>query len=146
MDSRGMSAVAGKVLEIAIVLVFVSLLSATLYGTVVPEARTTADATVADRTLAAAIEELRRVVPASGTGTVTSTVDLPARIGGQAYSIEAQGDILVLDHPNDALDGRQALQLPHRVTRVTGRWESEARTRIEVIATDQGVLIRLVSR
>lgn len=145
MDDRGVTAVAGKVLEIAIVLVYVSLLSATLYGSVVPDARTTADRTVADRALAAAVEEIRRAVPPSGTGTVTVTVDLPARIGGQPYTIRAIGDTLVLDHPSAATSSHVALLLPERVAGVVGHWESDGRTRLVVTASDVGVVVRLVT-
>lgn len=146
MDNRGVTAVAGKILEIAILLVYVSLLSTALFGSVVPEARTTADATVAERSLVGAVEELRGAIPGSGTGTVTVTVDLPSQIGGHAYTIEPMGEDLVLSHPDEGVGSQLAMLLPQRVTHVTGRWESGGEMILLVTTTDEGVIVRLVTR
>lgn len=145
MDKRAASTVVSKGLEIAIVLLYVGIMSAALYGSVVPEARETADDAVAERALAAAVEDIRAAVPSGGDGTVRLTVDLPATIGGEPYTVVPQGRTLVLQHPHDAVDSRVALLLPDRVEAITGHWKSGEETVVEIEASDDGVDLRLVS-
>jgi hypothetical protein len=145
VDKRAASTVVSKGLEITIVLLYVGVLSTALYGGVVPEARETADDAVAERALAAAVEDIRAAVPASGDGTVRLVVDLPATIGGQTYTVVPEGRTLVLHHPHQAVDSSVALLLPDRVDAITGRWESGDETVVEIEASDDGIDLRLVS-
>lgn len=144
--TRGVAPVVGKALEIGVVLAYVGLLAGALYGGVVPDARAASDDAVAERALAAATERVRAAVPAVGTGTARATVPLPDRIGGEPYVVVPDGGRLVLEHPDPAVDARVALLLPERVVRVTGRWESTARTVVRVRSTEAGLVVRLVSR
>lgn len=145
MDDRGASSVVSKALEIVIVLLYVGVLSTGLYGGIVPDARGTADDAVAERALAAAVEEIRAAVPPSGDGTVRLAVTLPEHIGGQAYTVLVQNRALVLRHPHPAVDASVPLFLPDRVRSITGRWESDGETVVEIDASNEDVVLRLVT-
>lgn len=145
MDNRGASAVVSKALEIVIVLLYVGVLSTALYGGVVPEARQTADDAVAERALAAAVEDIRAAVPSSGDGTVSLAVELPTTIGGEVYTVVPKGRALVLNHPNEAVDAKVALLLPDSVQAITGRWESSGETVVEIEVSHDKIDLRLIS-
>lgn len=124
-DSRAGSAVVGKALEAAIVVLYVGLLTTTLYAGAIPEYRTAAGQEVADRTLADASADVRAAVPPNASSVnATARVELPATIRGEEYAIRVDGRQLVLDHPHDAVGGRTPLALPRTVDSIDGRWES----------------------
>jgi len=144
MDNRAVSTVVEKTLAIGLVTLFVSLTSATVYGGVVPDARTTTGAELADRTLAKASERVQQAVPPNATAVDTRIrVTLPATIRGANYHIRADGQSLVFDHPRDALDRRVRLALPSHVTRIEGQWQSGGETYIRVTDAGDGVVVRL---
>lgn len=144
MDNRGVSTVVEKTLAIGLVTLFVSLVSVTVYGGVVPDTRTTAGAELADRTLAKASERIQQAVPPNATAVDARTaVRLPASIRGSNYEIRADGQELVFDHPRDALDRRVRLALPSHVTRVEGAWQSGGQTAIRVTSEGSGLVVRL---
>jgi len=144
MDNRGVSTVVEKTLAIGLVTLFVSLVSVTVYGGVVPDARTTAGAELRDRTLAKASERVQQAVPPNATTVdVRTRVTLPVSVRGANYEIRTDGESLVFDHPSDALDKRVRLALPTHVLRVEGRWQSGARTYVRVTSEPGGVVVRL---
>ncbi|MFB6154012.1 MAG: hypothetical protein ABEJ27_07150 [Halodesulfurarchaeum sp.] len=142
---RAAAPVAGKALEIAIVLLYIGLVSGALYGTAIPTARGTAEEAVSDRALAAAIGQIRAAIPSAGTGVVRVDIELPTRIGGVAYHLVVSDGYLVLEHPDPDIGGRGPLLLPDRVTSVRGRWDSTESPRLIVTATETGVRVRLTS-
>jgi hypothetical protein len=142
---RALAPVVGKTLEVALVVLFLGLLTTTLYGGTVPDYRDTAGREVGDRTLALAAERVQQAVPAVGTAVaVTHQVDLPRTIRGRAYRVETDGRTLVLVHPSEAVGGRASLVIPQRVTRVEGGWHSRAPAAIRVSSTDGGLVVELV--
>lgn len=144
MNDRGVTPVVGKALEIAIVVLYVSLLTASLYGNAVPEYRSTAGAEVGDRTLATAAHGVQQAVPESQTvESVRVRVDLPDRIRGDQYRIRTDGETLVLDHPDPAVGGRSRLAIPDSVDSVTGTWDSTGETAVVVERVDDGFAVRL---
>ena len=80
---RGMSSVVGKAMEATIVVLYVGLVAATLYGGAVAEYRGAAGAEVAERTLADAAADVEAAVPPTArAASVRLAVDLPAIIAG----------------------------------------------------------------
>ena len=144
MTERATSAVVGKALEAAIVVLFVGLLTTTIYGGAVPEYRTAAGEEVAERTLADASADVRAAVPADATAvSAAAAVDLPATIRGEEYEIRADGDRLVLDHPPPAIGPEIPLALPGAVDTVDGSWRSSDRAVVRVSGGPDGLTVRL---
>jgi hypothetical protein len=140
---RAVTPVVSKALEVGLVVLYVSVLTTAMYGTVVPEYRDAAGEEVAERTLATAAERVQQAVPPSaGHAEATVRVDLPDAIAGAAYRIRADGRALVLDHP-DGISSRARLALPDRVVRVTGTWESGDETVVRVVTVEDGLVVRL---
>lgn len=143
-DARAGSAVVGKALEAAIVVLYIGLLTSTLYAGAIPEYRTAAGQEVADRTLADASAEIRAAVPPTASSVnSTARVELPATIRGEAYALRVDGRQLVLDHPDDAVGGRTPLALPGRVDSIDGRWESREDAVVRIRGGADGVDVRL---
>ena len=141
---RAVAPVVGKALEAALVLLYVGLVTATLYGGVLPEYRAAAGQEVAERTAAGAAADVEDAVPPEAVAaTVRVEVDLPPTIAGDAYRVRADGDRLVLEHPDPAVSTAVPLVLPDRVDAVSGTWESGSTTRIRVTTTDTGLEVRL---
>lgn len=139
-DHRALSPVVGKTLEVALVVVFLSLVTTALYGGIVPQYRTAAGSKVADRTLSAAADRLEATVPPNATHVDARLhVDLPRTIRGETYRVRANGSALVLDHPNPALDGRVRLALPSSVARVSGEWRSDRPAVVAINDVDGGL-------
>lgn len=144
MAERGVAPVVGKVLEIGLVLLVVGALSASLFGGFVPAVREQAGTAVADRALATAAASVEGAVPATGRNLrVRTAVDIPARVRGQAYTVRAENETLVLDHPDPSIGGRSRLSLSDRVVAVEGAWNSTERTVVVVRSTADGVVVRL---
>jgi hypothetical protein len=144
MTDRGVAPVVGKALEAGMVLVYVGVVAAALYGGVVPDYRTAAADEVGQRTLSAAATEVEAAVPAVGRNvSATVPLALPDRIRGDAYTLSGGGSTLVLDHPHPGVGGRTALVLPDRVTAVTGTVHSDERGRVVVRETRSGIVVEL---
>lgn len=145
---RGLSPVVGKALELGVVVLFVALVSTTLYGDVVPGYRTAAAEEVGERALVDAAERVERAVP-ERTARLDRrvAVPLPTTIRGDAYRVRAVSDAdatrLVLDHPDD-VGGRVALALPPGTT-VAGAWESGSESWAVVADDGANVSVRLAN-
>lgn len=141
---RGVSPVVERTLAVGLVVLYVSLVTVTVYGGVLPDFRAAAGERVADRTLATATQRVQQSIPPNATATAGRTrVDLPATVRGDAYEIRAEGAALVLDHPDAGIGGRSRLALPGHVTRVEGRWESGDRALVVVRSVEDGLVVRL---
>ncbi|WP_276270831.1 DUF7266 family protein [Haloarcula litorea] len=144
MGSRGLSTVVEKVLSLGIVLLYLTLLTTALYGGVLPEYRGAVGAELGERTLTEATARVEQAVPPAGRSVrATSRVDLPATIEGAAYEIRADGDALVLVHPDPDVGGRARPVFPSRVRSLTGTWESGGRTVVAVTGNGSRVTVRL---
>ena len=131
-DERGVSPVVGKTLEIGIVLLFVSLVTVTLYGGIVPDYRSAAGAEIGDRTLVSAAERLETAIPPNATA-----------VHSEPYRLRVSNRTLVLDHPDPAVSGRLPLALPDRVTAVSGSVASGDDLLVVVDSDSAGVQVRL---
>lgn len=145
MDERAAAPVVGKALEVAVLVVFVGLVSAALFGSVVPSYRTAAGAEVGDRVLVAATGQVE--VAARGAPTVErrrADVSLPRTIRGTAYVVRAARvngtPALTLDHPNVAIGGTRVLSLPPRVTAVDGELRSTDAPTVAVSRSPNGTV------
>ena len=146
-DRRAVSPVVGKVMEAAIVVLYIGLLSSTLYGGLVPDYRTAAGAEVGERVLAESAQRVQQAVPPNASRVrVRAPVELPTTVRGTSYEIRATGGrTLVLDHPHVGVGGRTALALPNSVVSVAGEWESQRDAFVVVRSTPTGLEVRLVS-
>jgi hypothetical protein len=131
VDDRAAAPVVGKALEIAVLVVFVGLVSASLFGSVVPAYRTAAGAEVGDRVLTAAAGQIETAANAPPDVVERRvTISLPRTVRGTSYEIQVEDEsgtlVLVLDHPNAAIGGRTALAVPPRVTTMRGELRSAA--------------------
>lgn len=144
MDNRAVSTVVEKTLAIGLVALFVSLVSVTVYGGVVPEFRTATGEELADRTLAKATERVQQAVPPNATDVDARVrVALPGTIQGAGYRIYPDRRTLVLDHPDDRIATRARFALPASVVRVEGEWQSGAPAYVRVERVDAGLVVRL---
>ncbi|MFB6308786.1 MAG: hypothetical protein ABEH35_05595 [Haloarculaceae archaeon] len=145
-DSRAVSPVVEKLLVMGIVVLFVGLLTTTLFGGVVPDYRAAVGSELGDRTLALAAERIQQAVPPDATAVRSRTrVELPATIRGTGYALVVDGRSLVLDHPDAAVGGRIRLALPDHVAVVTGRWQSGAETTVVVRDHPRGLEVELTN-
>lgn len=146
-DQRGLTPAVSKALEVGIVVLFVGVLTTTLYGNVVPEYRDTVGDEIADRTVAAAAERVENAVPPPVRhARVVHRVALPDRIRGAGYRIAAANRSLEVRHPSPAVESRTPLVLPAHVDAVVGEWESSAETIVVVSGTADGVTVRLTDQ
>lgn len=144
MGDRAVTPVVGKGLEIAVVLVYVAMVGGLMYGSVVPSARATAGEAVGERTVVRAADAIEAAVPATGQNvSVTRTITLPDRIGGQPYRIEYVDGTLRLHHPDPAIEHRVRLFTADRVVAVRGSWTGTDAARIRVVSTDRGLVVVL---
>lgn len=148
MDDRAAAPVVGKALEIAVLVVFVGVVSAALFGSVVPTYRTAAGAEVADRTLVAVAGQVDTA--AVVTDSVVErrvAVSMPRTIRGSAYVVRAanatQTPTLVLDHPHAGVGGSVPLSVPPE-TRVNGSLRSTSGS--TVVVTQEGGRVEVVLR
>ena len=141
---RGVSPVVGKALEISVVVLYIGLLSTTLYGGVVPDFRSAAGDELADRTLAGATQEVEDAVPPEMAAVdVRQRVELPRTIRGEPYHVRTDGRTLVLDHPDPNVGVETTLAVPAAVVQVEGSWSSTAEAFVVVERTDAGLVVRL---
>jgi hypothetical protein len=144
VPDRAVAPVVGKLLEAGIVVLFVVLVTAVLYGGVVPSYRAAVGAELGDRTLVGATDRVESAVPETGDAvSVERRVDLPATIRGQQYAIRARDGALVLDHPHPRIGGEVALSLPSNVVRVAGGWESSQPATVAVRGSADGLRVTL---
>lgn len=142
---RAVTPATGKLLEVALVVMFVGLASTALYGGAVPGYRSVAGDAVAERTLAGGAQRVQQAVPPNGTQvTASARVDLPASIAGRHYEVRVVDRRLVLDHPDPAIDPSVRLALPESVDSVSGHWSSGAPARVAVRGTERGLVVELL--
>ncbi|WP_233255073.1 DUF7266 family protein [Halopenitus persicus] len=150
--SRAVTPVAGKLLEIGIVVLFVATLSTALYGGVVPDYRSAVAEEVGDRTLTAAGHAITSAVPpdprssAVRSATTRRAVDLPETIRGESYRIRFADGALTLEHPDPAVGGRRRLAFPTEPAGTASTWRSDARTLVVVRRVETGLTVELVNR
>lgn len=143
---RALSPVVGKGLEVGIAVLFVALLTTTLYGGVVPDYRTAAGAEVGERALVGAAERVEGAVPTRSVGVERAvSAPLPDTIRGDPYRVRAANGTLVLDHPNPGVGGRVRLAMPSRASNVTGTWTSSDRSWVVVDGDARGPRVRLAN-
>ncbi|MFB6092397.1 MAG: hypothetical protein ABEK02_05240 [Haloquadratum sp.] len=138
---RALSPVVGKTLELGVGVLFVALLTATLFGGVAPAYHAAVGAELGDRTLAAAATRIDAALPPTGGRDLRLerevAVRLPPEIRGEPYRIVATqsdaGATLALRHPNGAVDGRIRLALPDGAS-IRGSWTSTSPSRVRVRA------------
>ncbi|WP_254273519.1 DUF7266 family protein [Haloarcula marina] len=147
MDNRGLSTVIEKTLALGVVLLYITLLTTTLYGGAVPAFRGAVGAELGERTLAEATARVEQAVPPVGESVTASVrVDLPATIAGSGYEVRVAGSALVLDHPDEEIGGRARPILSGRVDRLSGSWDSGAETVVVVTEGADGLRVRLEER
>lgn len=146
MDNRGVTPVVGKSLEITVVLLFIGLLTAVLFGNVVPSYSEATGEEIGDRVLTTATERIRHAVPPAIEHVRGHyRIALPATIRGEGYSIRAtQNGTLVLDHPDPAIGGRARLSVSG-VHQFEGEWHSHEELTIRVGSSDGGLHVTLES-
>lgn len=143
---RATSTVVGKALETGLVVLFVGLLTAVLFGNVVPTHRAAAGQELAERTVAGAADRIEASVPpAAHDATVHRRVDLAGTIAGAAYRVRVDGRRLVLDHPDPEIRASTRLALPDRVATVRGSWASGGEPTVTVRGDDRGLVVVLQS-
>lgn len=156
---RGLSPVVGKTLELGVGVLFVALLTTTLFGGLAPDYRDAVGAELGERTLVAAAERTEAAVPdgdvvdADRIGVESVQFErrvglrLPSSIRDHPYRIVAEptanGSAVVLVHPDPRIGGRIRLAVPASA-RVTGSASSESRSWIRVTATADRLTVRLV--
>lgn len=144
MADRGTSPVVGKALEATLVVLYIGLVTATLYGGAIPEYRSTAGEEVADRTASHAAASIERAVPPEAVAAESRVdVDLPGTIAGDAYRIYVDRGRVVLDHPDPDVSTTVPLVVPARVVEVTGSWESGDSSSVRVTRVQGGLEVRL---
>lgn len=145
-DERAVTPAIGKSLEVGLVVLFAGLLTTVLLGGLVPEYRSAAGASLGDRVLATASQEVETAVPPTGRHVdARHRVDLPSSIGGHGYDVSVDGRTLVLEHPDPAIAGRIPLALPSAVDRIEGRWQSGAETVVHVHGDSAGLVVELTN-
>lgn len=146
MGNRAMSPVVGKALEASIVVLYISLIGATMYGGLVPQYRSAAGAEVGERVLAQSAQRVQQAVPpAARRVDARARVSLPATLRGRGYAVRADGRTLVLNHPKEGVGGRVELALPETVDSVEGEWSSGRPAFVEVRGDAEGLVVRLES-
>lgn len=141
---RGVSPVVGKTLEVSVVLLYIALLTTTLYGGVVPDYRTAAASDVAERTTVAAAERIQQAVPPNATQvSARYEVSIPETIRGRTFEIRASGNAVTLDHPRPGVDVSVPVAFPGHVVSFSGDWQSDRRSFVVVEGNRSGVDVRL---
>lgn len=143
-DPRAVAPATSKLLEVALVVLYVGVVSTALYGGAVPGYEAAAGEEMAERTLATASQRVQQAVPPNGSHVrASASVALPDAIRGRSYAIRADGRRLVLEHPDPAVGDAARLALPDAVVAVTGHWTSTAPARVVVEGRPQGLHVAL---
>lgn len=144
MDNRALSTAVEKLLSMGLVLLYIGLVTTTLYGGTVPAYQSAVGAELGDRTLSEATARVEQAVPPDArTVSMSVRVSIPDTIDGTGYSITTDGDALVLDHPDPDIGGRTQPVLPDRVTTLDGTWQSGSPTVVTVSGNTGNVTMTL---
>jgi hypothetical protein len=141
---RAVAPAVGKALEAGIVVLFIAMLTTTLFGSVVPTAKDAAADEMGERTLQHAAGSIERAIPPAGTNaTVERRVSLPESIRSRGYRITPDDGSLALVHPSSSVGSRTPLVLPDHVRDVRGNWtDTDALVSVEP-HPDGGVVVTL---
>ncbi|WP_203229089.1 DUF7266 family protein [Halobellus captivus] len=146
---RGLSPVVGKTLELGVGVLFVALLTATLFGGFAPEYRDAVGAELGDRTLVAAAERIEAAVPDGDLVAVErrASLRLPPTVRDDPYRIvaasTANGSSVSLVHPDSRIGGRLRLSLPDSAN-VSGSVRSGSPSWILVDGDETALRVHLV--
>lgn len=143
MDDRGLTPVVSEALVIGLVLLYIGLLTALLYGSVIPTYQTASGAEIGDRVLTTATERVEQEIHPSYRLDARSRVDLPSTINDRAYSIRATNRTLVLEHPHPEIGGRTRPALPGSVSAINGSWRSHTPLIIRIMGNETGYRITI---
>lgn len=129
-DTRGVSTVTAKTLELAIGILFIAVVTALLFGVTVSEYQAAVGEELAERTLDRLATQITAAIPADSVRLNRQVrVQIPARIHSQQYQITAisteQGAILALTHPSDRIAAQRVVAVSN-ATVVHGEIQSEA--------------------
>lgn len=143
MDDRGLTPVVSEALVIGLVLLYIGLLTALLYGSVIPAYQTTSGAEVGDRVLTTVTERVEQDVTPSYRLDARSRIELPSTINDRAYSIRAINRTLVLEHPHPKIGGRTRPAQPESVSAIDGSWRSHTPLIIRTVGNETGYRITI---
>lgn len=146
-DRRGATPAVSKIMEVAIVVLYLGVVTTALYAGAIPEYRDAAGSRIGDRALASAAGQIENAVPAATEAVSVRRrvrVDLPRTIRGEGYRIRVENRTLVLDHSRASISGRLPLAIPPSVVSVAGRWSSDRPAVVTVEGSSDGLRVRLV--
>ncbi|MFB6224364.1 MAG: hypothetical protein ABEH86_11915 [Haloarcula sp.] len=144
MDNRALSTVVEKLLSTGLVLLYIGLITTTLYGGTIPAYQSAVGAELGERTLSEATARVEQAVPPDARAVLTTArVSIPSTIDGTGYSIRTDGDALVLSHPDPSIGGRTQPVLPERVNSLKGEWQSGSPAVVTVSGTRGNVTVVL---
>lgn len=144
MDNRGVTPVVSETLVIGLVLVYIGLVTAVLYASVLPEYRAASGDELGDRVLTTATERVQQgVTPAAYRLNARISLELPETIHGRTYSIGVTNRTLVLDHPHPKIGGRARLSLPLSVREISGHWVSHTPLVVRIVGDRHGYRITI---
>lgn len=144
-SERAATPAVGKVMEVALVVLYLGVVTGALYAGTIPAYRDATGARVGERVLATGAAGVENAVPPAATHVSRRVeVDLPATIRGEGYWLRVDGEALVLDHPRAAIGGRLPLALPPSVASVSGEWSSYEPAVVAVEGSSDGLTVRLV--
>lgn len=125
LGQRATSPVIGKILAAGITLLFVTSMSVTLYSGVVPSYQTAAGDELGERVLVTGATAIEATPPrVSGTVESERTVELPATIESEGYTLVLANGTLRLSHPSRGIEAETRLALPENVTVVGSTYHS----------------------
>lgn len=144
MDNRAVTPVVEKLLTLGIVVLFIGVVTAVLFGSAVPNYRDAVGAELGDRVVVSAGEQIEAAVPPNGT-TISgqTTIDVPETIRGDRYELGVDGTTLALEHPRAGIGSEIHLSLPDHVSTTSGTIESQGDRTVTIEKTADGVAVRL---
>ncbi|RRJ29183.1 DUF7266 family protein [Halocatena pleomorpha] len=145
MDNRGLTPVVSEVLLIGLVLLYIGLVTAVLYGSAIPEYQATSGAEMGDRVLATATEHVQQSVFPSYRLDARSSIALPETINNQAYSLRTANRTLILEHPHPEIGGRARLAVPSSVHSIEGQWRSHTPLSVRAVGNETGYRITIAA-
>lgn len=125
MDNRALSTVVEKLLGLGLTVLFIGLLTTTLFAGSIPAYQAAVGTELGERTLAEATARIEQAVPPeTRAATATMRVELPPTLDGATYEIRTDGRELVLGHPDPDIGDRTRPVFPDHVGALTGSWQS----------------------
>ncbi|WP_330631335.1 DUF7266 family protein [Halocatena halophila] len=141
MKNRGLTSPVSEALAIIILLGVMGILSALLYGDIVPSAETTATIEESDRVLDRIARRVGDTPHTMGQVRAKIILSIPETIQGDRYRIYGENRSVVLSHPSLAIDRQRSL--PHFVTSSTGSWHGNGPLVIHIAGNRDGIAIEI---